>query len=80
MEEKKVGGSTSLVERRSTVNTSVEVVRSAINGQDTKWRSTVSENVEIGMVRAAKSGAKIHISTMNDVCPEKSWHGILRQN
>ena len=50
MEEKKVGNSTSSAKRESTVNTSAEVVRSAINGQDPKWRSTVGENAEIGMV------------------------------
>ena len=34
---------------------SVEVVHSAINSQDLKWKSTNSENAEIGTIRAAKS-------------------------
>jgi hypothetical protein len=49
-EEKKVGGSTSLAEHGSMVNTSVEVVRSVINGQDPKGKSMVGENAEIRMV------------------------------
>ena len=34
---------------------SVEVMRSVINGQDLKLKSTDSENTKIGMVRIAKS-------------------------
>ena len=80
MEERKDGGSASLVERESTVNTSAEVVPIGINDQDPKWRLTVSKNAEIRMVRATKSEAKICIGTTDEACPKESWHGILRQN
>ena len=39
-----------MVEHGLTVRTSAEVVRSAINGQDLKWRLTVDKNVDIRMV------------------------------
>ena len=36
--------------------------------------------VEIEAVREEKTQDKVCISTMNDACPEESWHGILHQN
>ena len=80
MERRKVGGNASLEKRRSMVITSTKFVRSAINDRDLKWRSMVSEKAEIGMVRAAKSKANIHIGTMDDVCPKGYWHCVIRQN
>ena len=65
---------------RLMVSTSADVVRNAINSQDPKWRSMVSKNAEIGMVRAAKSEAKICFHTLVDKCPRESWCEILHQN
>ena len=80
MERRKVGSNDSLAKQRSTVSTSVEVVRSAINDRDLKWRSMVNEKVEIGRIRVAKSHINIRISTMADRCPKGFWRGILCQN